>query len=375
MVFDISRIFFRSIKGLRPTGIDVVTIRYVNRYQNKASFFIQRKGYFFFFPQKLSNEVAQIFVTKKSKIFYLRIIKLLILSIFNNIGKKKFKYIINLGHTGLENEKYINKVKSYSVKFVVLIHDLIPIRNPEFCTEDQGLSHKKRIKNAITYADKIFCVSNYVKNDVKKYADELNIALLSDIEVLHLGSSFEGKQIINSDHKISFSNFYLMVGTIEGRKRYDFVLEFWLNQIRQNKAVKNIVIVGQKGWKDSYVNELIKNEEIKDYLFILDDCDDNLLMNLYNDCIGVIFASEAEGFGLPLIDSIFFKKPIIANKLNVFSELAFNYPYYFNVKSQDSFHQSIVSSASFDYASRDKIQIPTWRNHFMYFETIINKLI
>lgn len=371
MAFDISRLFFRSLRGLKPTGIDVVTIRYINNYSKNASFLIQRRGFFFFFSEIFSEEIA-ILLSERPKNIIFKMIKFAALSIATNLKKKRFNYIINLGHTGLENEEYFKKSKKYAEKILVLLHDLIPIRNPEFCTAKQSLVHKKRIINSINFSDKIMTISKYVRNDILDFIKENNLKFNDKIRVLYLGSSFEGKSSEHFKQSHKFSNYHLMIGTVEGRKKYDFILKFLLKGMNKNTPFKKLVIVGQKGWKDEKFLNLLKNNDLDKRLALLDNCEDDELIELYKNSRGIIFASDAEGFGLPIIDAVFFKKPILANNLGVFREIAGNYPYYFDNKSYESFKKSLQLSETFEYDYREKVSLPMWGEHFKIFEKIIN---
>lgn len=370
MVFDISRVLFRSLRGLKPTGIDVVTLRYVNFYSEKASFFVYRKGFFYFFSDRYSREIART-ITQKPKNFIFEIIKFFILSIPTNLRKKNYTHIVNLGHIGLEHKIYFKKSKKYAKKIVTLLHDLIPIRNPNYCTIKQTLAHKKRILNSIKLSDKIITISKYVKNDLLKYIEENKLEFNNHIDVLYPGSTFEGKDINNAKYSQSSSNYHLMIGTIEGRKKYDFILKFLEKEAQSNININEVIIVGQKGWSDEEFNKLFKKDLIKKHVQLLHDCDDEELIGLYKNCKAVVFPSEAEGFGLPLIDAMFFKKPILANQLDVFKEIAGDYPYYFNNKSHKSFKKSLQLSETFNYENHSKAELPTWSNHFRDFERAI----
>lgn len=64
-------------------------------------------------------------------------------------------------------------------------------------------------------------------------------------------------------------------------------------------------------------------------LFWLQGLSDADLTELYSASCALIAASEAEGFGLPLIEAAQHKLPIIARDIPVFREVAGEYAYYF----------------------------------------------
>jgi glycosyltransferase involved in cell wall biosynthesis len=65
-------------------------------------------------------------------------------------------------------------------------------------------------------------------------------------------------------------------------------------------------------------------------LFWLEAIDDASLQHLYINCKGLLMASEAEGFGLPLIEAAQHGLPILARDIPVFRELADSFASYFS---------------------------------------------
>jgi glycosyltransferase involved in cell wall biosynthesis len=101
-----------------------------------------------------------------------------------------------------------------------------------------------------------------------------------------------------------------------------------------------LIIVGREGWKSVAtdqrrnipltVEKLTNHPELGKRLFWLSDISDEYLQRVYAACTCLIFASEAEGFGLPLIEAAKFGKPILARDIPVFREIARDNAYYFS---------------------------------------------
>jgi len=113
-------------------------------------------------------------------------------------------------------------------------------------------------------------------------------------------------------------SFVLMVGTIEPRKAHADVLAAFEVLWSQGVQTK-LVLVGRRGWQmESFEEVLLNHEMINVYLFWLEAATDELLVHLYRECEGVIAASYAEGFGLPLIEALAFGKRVLARDIPVF---------------------------------------------------------
>jgi glycosyltransferase involved in cell wall biosynthesis len=73
------------------------------------------------------------------------------------------------------------------------------------------------------------------------------------------------------------------------------------------------------GWQIEALRDTIRNHpEHGGKLLWFDDVGDLELEQIYQACEGVIIASHAEGFGLPLIEALGHLKPVLARDLPIF---------------------------------------------------------
>jgi glycosyltransferase involved in cell wall biosynthesis len=117
------------------------------------------------------------------------------------------------------------------------------------------------------------------------------------------------------------SEFFLCVGTIEPRKNQMRVVaafnHFWANGGRLG-----VVFVGRL-WREleSEFRDLA-GENFGNRLFHFENISDSELIWLYKNAYATIQVSSYEGFGLPVIESISYGKPVIVNSYGVQNELA-----------------------------------------------------
>lgn len=229
------------------------------------------------------------------------------------------------------------------------VYDLLPITNPEFFPDSSCNSHFEWIKSICINSDKLICISNDVKESLEqlinhenlitgKYLSIYSVPLGADIEssVPSFGMEKDANIILE---KISLKSTFLMVGTIEPRKGYLQVLGAFENLWEQGIDV-NLVIVGKEGWKGlpdeqrktipQIIDKITKNLEFSKRFFWLEGISDEYLEKVYSLSTCLLAASEAEGFGLPLIEAAQYKIPIIARDIPVFREVASTYAYYFD---------------------------------------------
>ena len=124
-----------------------------------------------------------------------------------------------------------------------------------------------------------------------------------------------------------------MVGTIEPRKGHAQVLDAFELLWRTN-AERTLIVAGKQGWHvESFIERLKSHPEAGRRLIWLPDTSDSQLAQLYADLDGLIMASEAEGFGLPLVEAAHYGMPLFVRDLPVFREVAGDHAVYFTAKN------------------------------------------
>jgi glycosyltransferase involved in cell wall biosynthesis len=230
----------------------------------------------------------------------------------------------------------ILKWKRAGVCIHIVIYDLLPVLRPEWFTPKAVKNFDAWLTTIAVFADRFHCISKTVKSDLtelmlKKY----NILLAdNDSHVFPLGSNLRASDAISNLKSTSPKvetdaiNFAcanptaLMVGTIEPRKGHAQVIEAFIKMWEQGSNYQ-LIIVGTPGWKTELLQTILCEASVSHKrLLWLKDADDALLEKLYRATVGVIAASEGEGYGLPLVEADFFDRPVLARDIPVFREVA-----------------------------------------------------
>jgi glycosyltransferase involved in cell wall biosynthesis len=93
------------------------------------------------------------------------------------------------------------------------------------------------------------------------------------------------------------------------------LVEVWLRLIEKHgEMLPSLVFVGKLGWK---VNDLLKRLRSTNYvdgrIITVHNASDVELASLYRGCLVTLFPSFAEGWGLPVGESLSYGKPCIAS--------------------------------------------------------------
>tara|TARA_Y100000389_G_scaffold203786_1_gene253461 strand:- start:1655 stop:2758 length:1104 start_codon:yes stop_codon:yes gene_type:complete len=262
------------------------------------------------------NQFLRNSISKKNIIgFYLpqiKYINFLVKYLNTNISKFLIK---KLNPQILHTTDYFFSSSDKHKKLVVTVHDLIH----EIFHDEFGKNHRYRPKQRILdLADHIICVSVNTKNDlVSLYnVDEKKIS------VIYHGNSFSDTTIFQKDNfkkKISFK-YFLYIGS---RKRYKNFFSI-INAIKKNKQIYNdykvICFGGGKLLKSEITRFKENNIDLKK-IIILENNDDNLLFNLYKNASALIYPSQYEGFGMPIVEAMSLGCPVISSNSSSLPEV------------------------------------------------------
>ena len=194
----------------------------------------------------------------------------------------------------------VDALRARGILVAVVIYDLVPVLNPEFCTPKVIQAFKAWLANAVPRADVIVGISKTVaveiKRELPKFVPMKDPA--PETSYFWLGSELDGESdaerfVAPAVLKIfaNASPTYVYVSTIEPRKNHGYALDAF--DVLWARGVKaTFLIVGRMGWDSTeFVKRVHEHEQRGKQLFILNDVDDNSLAYIYNTSSGLIFTS------------------------------------------------------------------------------------
>jgi glycosyltransferase involved in cell wall biosynthesis len=113
-----------------------------------------------------------------------------------------------------------------------------------------------------------------------------------------------------------------MVGSIEPKKNHVFVLDELAPILAREGGDARLTIVGRLGWLHEPIVRRIDEACREGDVRWLQDCDDDGLLALYAEADALIQASQAEGFGLPIIEAAAMGSPVICSRHPTAREVA-----------------------------------------------------
>lgn len=213
----------------------------------------------------------------------------------------------------------IMHLRHIGMRFGLFIHDLIQIRMPEYVARDATEKFNIQLSDVLDISDFILANSEYVAEDVRKFlAEQKNYSLPVEAVVLPTELRSSDKEVVTRNQDIlDFKNvdYVISVSTIEIRKNHKLLIKVW-EKLREELGdkVPALVLVGKWGWEiDDFKLYVEEKGYIGDWLFIFNGISDVDMEFLYKHSMFSVYPSFAEGFGLPIGESLVYGIPCIAS--------------------------------------------------------------
>lgn len=219
---------------------------------------------------------------------------------------------------GLSHELPIGINKRQTVT-IVTFHDLIFERFPhQFGLWDRQM-YKWKYKLAAKKADHIVAISESTKQDLIDIygvnTEKISVAYQSCNPIFQ--SVLRGQSTSNTG--INVRDYYLYVGSIIERKGLlNIVLAYALLPTPMRKP---FVVVG-KGDKNylNKVKDMITYHQLEGFFHFVDGLANDALLSIYDNAYALVLPSIYEGFGIPIIESLYRNKPVITSDISSLPE-------------------------------------------------------
>ena len=212
------------------------------------------------------------------------------------------------------------------MRFGVLVHDLVPIRRPEWSHSGVTRTFKNWYADVLPFCDVVLANSRDTAADVEAYAREIGVVLPRAVRAVPVGTGFGGVPEVMEG--VVAQRMVLFVSTMEARKNHALVVQVWRRLLDEERAgvrargsVPELVFAGRVGW---LVADLVQQLENTDWLGgrvrMVQDPSDAELRALYAGALFTIFPSLHEGWGLPVTESLALGTPCLCSSAGALPE-------------------------------------------------------
>jgi glycosyltransferase involved in cell wall biosynthesis len=384
--FDVSDLvnFFKDYRF--PTGIQRVQMEIIRSFFGRTTeslnvsvcAFVQDRDFWVEIPLSFFNHVCMMSIAADDEKWQETLTGLNdLLREMPYVGFTKGAYLVDLGSSWWLRNLFLkirHAKKLYDIKYIPFIHDVIPVRLPEFCVKRLVQDYLSWLNGIFDHADHFLCNSNYTQSDFCNVAAHLDRKITTPPSVIMLDGDFRSLSEILPEEGgvgkgeggadkikeileklgVREGQYTLFVSTIEPRKNHNLVFSAWLRLIRERGlgAVPHLLCVGKSGWlNEAIYAQVMASDLLKQKVIFLSNLSDVELSYLYSHAMFTIYPSGYEGWGLPVTESLCYGKvPIISNRTSL-PEAGGDFAEYFDPDSLKELVEKIRKVA-FDDAYR-----------------------
>ena len=262
----------------------------------------------------------------------------------NWVKKDLQRLSIKLYH-GLSHEIPVG-IQNTEVRSIVTIHDLIFERYPEQFSKIDVQVYRKKFRYACTHSDRIIAISKQTKSDIVSLygiaEEKIETCYQSCHPAFGKPISEDEQRLLRKKYDLP-AKFFLYVGSIIERKNL-------LNICKAVKALKEkvdipLVVIGNGREYKQIVQDYVKSNNLEDRVIFLSDREavkrdpdfqrPEIFAAIYNMATTMIYPSYFEGFGIPVLEALWSRLPVITSNVSCLPETGGDAAYYVSPDSSD----------------------------------------
>lgn len=212
-----------------------------------------------------------------------------------------------------------------NVPVIATVMDLIPFLYPAWVSRGLRRFKNHLLKKSILSADHIITISEYSKRDLMQHfhlpAHQITVTPLGVDACYFERVTEEQCQQVLQRHGLN-GHFFLFVGTIQPRKNLEKVLDAHALLPLSLQRAYPLVIVGQYGWGVPHLITKIRALSQSGVVRWLDYLPRTDVLALLQCARALLFVSQYEGFGLPVIEAFAAQCPVVTSNTTSLPEVA-----------------------------------------------------
>lgn len=248
--------------------------------------------------------------------------------------KMPIKKDYDLWHCTYQSTNYF----PYSKKLptVITIHDLNVLYDPNK-TEEKKAKYMRAIAKKIKYADHVVAISHFVMGDIEKQFNLTNTAK----SVIYNGCNLPPQEIEEiATEKKPKAEFLFTVGTVTDKKNFHVLPPL----LRGNDKYLVIAGICQSAAYQKKIMDVATEAGVQDRVILTGAISEQEKYWYIKNCEAFLFPSLAEGFGLPVVEAMYYGKPLILSTHTSLPEIGGELAYYFKDFEPDNMQKVLEES-------------------------------
>lgn len=225
-------------------------------------------------------------------------------------------------------------------KTIQFIYDLGPIKHSRFFSRQSVFMYKLLTKFILPRSWKIAVDSRTVKSEIVDYTK------IDESKITVIYPSINEVILTSKEKTLPFKlpkKYLLTISTLEPRKNIIKLIEGFNEYLTISKDNEmKFLIIGKKGWFYDKIFESVASFKLENKVIFAGYVADEYISEILKNALAFAYLSEYEGFGMPILEALYFGVPTIVNDIPVFRECFDNEATFINANDTKAFANALM---------------------------------
>jgi glycosyltransferase involved in cell wall biosynthesis len=246
-------------------------------------------------------------------------------------------------------------LKNKGIKSVVTIHDLIYLRFPHLFKAIDRKIYSLKFQLACKNSDRIIAISEQTKKDIIQFfgidARKIDVVYQGCDPIFYLPASSHALDEVRVKYQLP-ATYLLCVGTLEYRKNQLLILKALLHLPKHIQ----LVLVGKSTAYEQILRNFIAANHLENRVTIASAVEFKDLPAIYQQAKIFIYPSLFEGFGIPILEALHSRIPVIAAKGSCLEEAGGPHSLYIQPNDEIELSQAIAQLIDHEVLKNEMIE-------------------
>jgi glycosyltransferase involved in cell wall biosynthesis len=209
---------------------------------------------------------------------------------------------------------------------------------PEYFSKAELQYRKNNFKKSVEDSDAVIAISEFTASDIKKYYGKNNA---SKVKVIHIARPNQPKIAETNATFARYRPYFIYPAATWPHKNHERLIKAFRDVATKHPEYK-LLLTGMDRQKTNDIKELISKLGLENNIYVLGYLPYGAMPSLYEQSFGLVFPSLFEGFGIPLLEAMRYKKPIASSDSSSLPEVGGKAAIYFNPIDTNSMSASMI---------------------------------
>ena len=217
---------------------------------------------------------------------------------------------------------------------VAVVYDLQHLDMPQFFSLRERANRSRFLEKLLNKGNQIICISNFTQESYIHYFKANPQQILSVPVCIHERLEHQSQQKVDSTLNklgIGGKSYLFFPANFWPHKNHRTLLEAY--KIYQDSHVNDaadLVFTGALKSGQKVIESLVSQLGLSSNIHFMGFLTESDLIAVWQGCQGLIFPSLYEGFGIPLLEAMWFKKPVACSRVGSLPEIGGDAVIYFD---------------------------------------------